>query len=91
MQQTPRGVLGKYPRRGVDDDKLYETRCIRLNNNALTSLTSLSELLSALLVQPDALGWLDVSFNSLPNIDPVRASLQTLITSRHYHRLTYMY
>jgi len=68
---TPRGLLGKYPRRGADDDDKYETRCLRLNNNEMTSLAGFSDLLSSLLVQPDALSWLDLSFNKLPNIDPV--------------------
>jgi len=69
LGQTTRGLLGKYPPRGEDDK--YETRCLRLNNNEMTSLTGLNNLLTSLIVQPQALGWLDLSFNKLPNIDPV--------------------
>jgi len=69
-KHTTRGLLGRYPRRRDDDDK-YDTRCLRLNNNEMTSLTGFSDLLTSLLVQPDALRWLDLSFNKLPNIDPV--------------------
>ena len=77
MEETTRGLLGKYPRRRQEDEK-YETRCLRLNNNEMTSLTGFNDLLTSLLAQPDALRWLDLSFNKLPNIDPVCSLLHTL-------------
>jgi len=71
MKHAPRGLLGKYPRRRHEDEK-YETKSLRLNNNAMTSLAGLGDLVTSLVVQPDALRWLDVSFNNLRSIDPVR-------------------
>jgi len=83
LRQTPRGMLGRYVRRRDDTEK-YETRSVRLNNNAMTSLAGLTDLLTSLLVEPDNLRWLDLSFNNLPNIDPVRCRY----TRTHAHTHT---
>uniref|UniRef100_A0A8D0HSS9 Leucine-rich repeat-containing protein 51 n=1 Tax=Sphenodon punctatus TaxID=8508 RepID=A0A8D0HSS9_SPHPU len=47
------------------------TQSVHLNNNTLNELTDFSEIMQQLLEHPEDLAWLDLSFNDLPNIDPV--------------------
>ncbi|CAI9586880.1 unnamed protein product [Staurois parvus] len=75
-------VLQEYPREGLrptkrgEDGKLH-SQALRLNNNTLTDLRGFKEVVSNLLSDPSHLCWIDLSFNDLPNIDPV------LTTYRH--------
>lgn len=47
------------------------SRCLRLNNNALTEIDSLIEVASTLFEKPSDIAWLDLSFNELTTINPV--------------------
>ncbi|GLV38228.1 hypothetical protein CBL_12874 [Carabus blaptoides fortunei] len=67
-QEKPReGRAGKAPKRGPDNK--FITRSIWLNNNRLESITGFDRFATAILEQPDALGWIDFSFNNLKEID----------------------
>ncbi|XP_071989859.1 leucine-rich repeat-containing protein 51 isoform X2 [Engystomops pustulosus] len=74
LQEDPRE--GPKPIQRCEGGKLM-TRALRLNNNTLTDLHSFRDVLERLLSEPDHLCWIDLSFNYLPNIDPV------LTTYRH--------
>jgi len=48
----------------------FDTNSLRLNNNRMTELTGLIDVIERLLVGSyAALQWLDISFNKLPSID----------------------
>ena len=49
---------------------IYTATAIRLNNNSLSSLSDLYTTMSTLLVNPNWLGWIDLSFNDISKIDP---------------------
>ncbi|KAM5181837.1 leucine-rich repeat-containing protein 51 [Mantella aurantiaca] len=75
-------VLQEEPREGLrnirrDEDGRMYSQAIRLNNNTLTDLRGFREVIDKLLSNPFHLCWIDLSFNDLPNIDPV------LTTYRH--------
>ena len=52
------------------DNKFY-SKSLRLQNNALQNIKGLPGMLSTILVDPEALTWLDLSHNELTIIDPV--------------------
>ncbi|KAM3592003.1 uncharacterized protein V6R79_011195 [Siganus canaliculatus] len=56
----------------------FVSRSVCLSNNRITDLTGLQCILSHFLAEPWMLGWLDLSFNQLPCIDPVLCELQEL-------------
>lgn len=78
LQEDPRE--GLKPSRRCQDGKLM-SRALRLNNNTLTDLHGFRDITAKLLSEPDHLRWIDLSFNYLPNIDPV------LTTFRHLSAL----
>jgi hypothetical protein len=49
-----------------------QSRCLRLNNNSLQSIERLSEVINAKFDNPKNIAWIDLSFNELTTIDPVR-------------------
>ncbi|XP_041358611.1 leucine-rich repeat-containing protein 51-like [Gigantopelta aegis] len=53
-------------------------RCLRLNNNQLSDLKLLPEIVGNLFENPSSLGWLDLSFNEITTIDPVLAEFENL-------------
>ncbi|XP_053312573.1 leucine-rich repeat-containing protein 51 [Spea bombifrons] len=69
-------VLLEDPREGLKPLKRCEngtlrSQAVRLNNNTLTDLQGFGETVGKLLSDPQQLSWIDLSFNDLPNIDPV--------------------
>ncbi|XP_069828003.1 leucine-rich repeat-containing protein 51 [Dendropsophus ebraccatus] len=74
LQEDPRE--GLKPIRRCESGKLM-SQALRLNNNTLTDLQGFQEIAEKLLSQPAILRWIDLSFNYLPNIDPI------LTTYRH--------
>uniref|UniRef100_A0A3B4ZFF0 Leucine-rich repeat-containing protein 51 n=1 Tax=Stegastes partitus TaxID=144197 RepID=A0A3B4ZFF0_9TELE len=53
-------------------DNKYLSRSLRLSYNNVTDLDGLQDTLSHFLAQPLKLAWLDLSFNKLIHITPVR-------------------
>ncbi|XP_012501161.1 PREDICTED: leucine-rich repeat-containing protein 51 isoform X1 [Propithecus coquereli] len=47
------------------------TQSLWLNNNVLNDLNHFNQVVSQLLVYPQNLAWIDLSFNDLTSIDPV--------------------
>ncbi|XP_034050071.1 leucine-rich repeat-containing protein 51-like [Thalassophryne amazonica] len=77
------GVLLKEPRASLrtlhkNSEGKYLSRALRLNNNRLCCLSGLQYLINNLLAEPVQLGWLDVSFNHLTQIEPVLCELHEL-------------
>lgn len=56
----------------TNSKKKYPSRSLRHSNNSIIDLAGLHQTLSHFLTQPSELGWLDLSFNKLKHIDPVR-------------------
>ncbi|XP_026867966.2 leucine rich repeat containing 51 isoform X2 [Electrophorus electricus] len=56
----------------------FSSRALRLNNNIITELTGLTDILSAVFVEPTCLAWLDLSFNDISHIHPVLTELVEL-------------
>ncbi|XP_056416241.1 LOW QUALITY PROTEIN: leucine-rich repeat-containing protein 51 [Hyla sarda] len=83
---TMEDVLQEDPREGLKPLKRAKngtliSQALRLNNNTLTDLHGFREIAEKLLSEPSQLCWIDLSFNYLPNIDPV------LTTYRHLSAL----
>ncbi|XP_042627518.1 leucine-rich repeat-containing protein 51-like [Cyprinus carpio] len=55
-----------------DSEQKILSATLRLNNNFLSDLTGLMDMLSALYAEPTRLAWLDLSFNEFQHIHPVR-------------------
>ncbi|XP_061538280.1 leucine rich repeat containing 51 [Phycodurus eques] len=51
---------------------------LRLNNNHITNLYELHKTINHFLAEPSLLGWLDLSFNHITNIDKVLCELPQL-------------
>uniref|UniRef100_A0A5F8GIH2 Leucine-rich repeat-containing protein 51 n=1 Tax=Monodelphis domestica TaxID=13616 RepID=A0A5F8GIH2_MONDO len=68
------------------------TQALRLNNNVLNDLSDFTQTISQLLEYPQNLAWIDLSFNDLPNIDPVLTTFLNLsviyLHGNCMHRLT---
>lgn len=52
-------------------DEKYKSKCLRLNNNHITELTDMWAIVDQIIAQPDAISWIDLSFNELTKINPV--------------------
>lgn len=48
------------------------SRCLRLNNNSLQNIERLGEIINAKFENPKNIAWIDLSFNELTTVDPVR-------------------
>ncbi|XP_078401140.1 leucine-rich repeat-containing protein 51 [Cetorhinus maximus] len=68
IKLTPR--TGLRPNEYTEDKKL-KSCSLRLSHNRLCDISDLNQLIDALFVEPHRLFWIDLSFNRLPNIDPV--------------------
>ncbi|XP_025085461.1 leucine-rich repeat-containing protein 51-like isoform X2 [Pomacea canaliculata] len=53
-------------------------RCLRMNNNSLVDIKGLYNLVTNLFLIPDWIGWIDLSYNQLPIIDPVLLKFEKL-------------
>jgi len=65
LHEDPRGREERNP------DEKYDAKCVKLNNNHIEDATGLMSVLEEIIVQPAAITWIDMSFNSLQKIDPV--------------------
>lgn len=66
--ERPRALrVGRAPTKGPN--KKYMTRSIWLNNNNLEHFSDLEKFVNDFLEIPEELGWLDLSFNNLTDID----------------------
>lgn len=52
-----------------------QSRCLRLNNNSLQSIERLNEVINAKFDNPRNIAWIDLSFNELTTVDPVRNTI----------------
>ncbi|XP_072118604.1 leucine-rich repeat-containing protein 51 isoform X2 [Mobula birostris] len=68
LKLTPR--TGLRPNEYTEDQKL-KSCSLRLSHNKLTDLSGLEQLISTVLVEPQRLFWIDLSFNNFLKIDPV--------------------
>lgn len=69
-QDKPRGVrVGRAPNRGKQ--KKFLTKAIWLGNNNLTNIDQIDKFVESVLEVPEALGWIDFSFNQIKDIDDV--------------------
>lgn len=70
---TPNDLLNEVPRglQELKEEEKYKSKCIRLNNNHLTELIGLVDCIVKMIDQPNAISWIDLSFNELTRIDPV--------------------
>lgn len=69
------------PRKGKNPEPeggKSSSRCLRLNNNSLTELGALMEIVVTKFENPSQLAWLDLSFNELTNIHPVITEFENL-------------
>ncbi|KAK3909947.1 Leucine-rich repeat-containing protein 51 [Frankliniella fusca] len=70
-------------------NKRFVSASLWLNHNQLTDVRGLASLMRGLIAQPDALGWLDLSFNNLTDIaDDVLQFPQLRILYLHGNQLT---
>merc|ERR1711976_448983 len=67
--EEPRACLGKKVSKNKDDK--YNCKCLKANNNVITELKGFSAVVERILVCPEALSWVDLSFNELTKIDAV--------------------
>ncbi|KAL1452695.1 hypothetical protein WDU94_006899 [Cyamophila willieti] len=56
----------------------YDAGILKMNNNSINSLTGLDEFVRKILVSPESLTWLDLSFNQLQKLDGTLSSLPSL-------------
>uniref|UniRef100_A0A8C5WTC6 Leucine-rich repeat-containing protein 51 n=1 Tax=Laticauda laticaudata TaxID=8630 RepID=A0A8C5WTC6_LATLA len=68
---------GLRPIRRLEGGRLL-TQAVRLNNNTLNDLTDFPDIMEKLLEYPLDIYWIDLSFNDLPNIDPVLTTFYNL-------------
>lgn len=77
------GLQNEKPRRGVKGYKKskagrYLCTSLRLNNNHLTNIDGIANLINQLLEYPERLTWLDLSFNKLADIPQELTSMPNL-------------
>ena len=65
LHEDPRGCEERNP------DEKYDAKCIKLSNNHIEDATGLMSVLKEIILQPAAITWIDMSFNSLQKIDLV--------------------
>jgi Leucine-rich repeat (LRR) protein len=70
QREDPRCSSDKKAEKNYEDK--FNSKCLRLPHNVLQDLKNLPETLPKILVDPNALSWLDLSHNELSTIDPVR-------------------
>lgn len=63
--------IGSLPEKSVTSKK-YLTKSLWLNNNRLTSIENVEALVNSVIDVPAKLGWLDLSFNHISEINQVR-------------------
>eukprot|EP00771_Trimastix_marina_P001316 gnl/Trimastix_PCT/2379.p1 GENE.gnl/Trimastix_PCT/2379~~gnl/Trimastix_PCT/2379.p1 ORF type:complete len:334 (+),score=104.27 gnl/Trimastix_PCT/2379:47-1048(+) len=63
----------------------YVTNSLRLCNNQLTTIAPLMPVLDQVVINAEAIAWIDLSFNRLTRIDPALLSLPNL-RSLHLHK-----
>ncbi|KAK7171425.1 hypothetical protein R3I93_003894 [Phoxinus phoxinus] len=76
-------ILSDVPNPGAlrlkrDSEQKFLSRTLRLNNNFISDLSGLTDIVSALFVEPNRLAWLDLSFNEIEHINPVLTQLKEL-------------
>ena len=72
-RESPRKVKVPEP-----EGNKSSSRCLRLNNNALTELGALMDIVMTKFENPCQLAWIDLSFNELSNIHPVVTEFENL-------------
>ncbi|XP_060682901.1 leucine rich repeat containing 51 [Hemiscyllium ocellatum] len=89
VKLTPR--TGFRPNEYTENKKL-KSCSLRLSHNRLCDLSGLQQVVDALLVEPERLFWIDLSFNSFPNIDPVLIQCTKLqILNLHGNQISELY
>jgi len=71
----------KQPLKKKTDDENPEksqSLCLKLNNNELKDVNNLMSVAPVVFENPDAIGWIDLSFNQLTHIDAVLTSFENL-------------
>jgi len=67
LSEKPRGMKER------NTDEKYSVKSVKLNNNHLQTLPDLFDVLSQVILRPQEITWIDVSFNELTSIDRVRS------------------
>ncbi|XP_020379800.1 leucine rich repeat containing 51 isoform X1 [Rhincodon typus] len=89
VKLTPR--TGFRPNEYTENKKL-KSCSLRLSHNRLCDLSGLQQVVDALLVEPERLFWIDLSFNSFPSIDPVLIQCTKLqILNLHGNQISELY
>lgn len=76
QREDPRCSSDKKAEKNYEDK--FNSKCLRLPHNVLQDLKNLPETLPKILVDPNALSWLDLSHNELSTIDPVLCDIPNL-------------
>ena len=68
-------MLNEHPRgqKKRKSDEKYDAKCVKFNNNDIEDVTDLVSVMEQMVLQPEAITWIDMSFNKLHKIDPVSA------------------
>jgi len=77
---TPKDLINEEPRGRKErkQDEKYATQCLKLNNNHFHDLVGLLDVVSEIVLQPQAITWIDLSFNNLRAIDPAFREFEQL-------------
>jgi len=65
LNEEPRGRKDRKP------DEKYDVKCLKLNNNHIQDASGLFEVAREIILLPECITWIDLSFNCLQKIDPV--------------------
>ena len=71
--------MGQRPLK-INHENKYVSRSLRLNNNLITELSGLPTTITHFLAEPLQLAWLDLSYNDIGHIHPVRSYLSPLFS-----------
>lgn len=67
--EEPREIKGKKIVRNSDNK--YNSKCLKFNNNVIGDVSGLMSFAQSVLIDPEALSWIDLCCNEITKIDPV--------------------
>ncbi|XP_034564139.1 leucine-rich repeat-containing protein 51-like [Notolabrus celidotus] len=62
----------------INSEKKYLSKSMRLSNNRIQCLSGLDFVLNHFLAEPSKIGWLDLAFNQIKEINPILCELLEL-------------
>lgn len=69
--------IGSLPVKSAESKK-FLTRALWLNNNKLTNIKNLDQVIEAVLESPEQVAWIDFSYNSIKTIDDIILKYENL-------------